>query len=42
MLGLKGWGMPYEYTEIVILVVGGLLVLLGALSGPETKHVELS
>jgi hypothetical protein len=42
MLGLKGLGMPYEYTEIVILAVGGLLLFLGALSGPETKHVELS
>jgi MFS family permease len=42
MLGLKGLGMPYEYTEIVIFVVGGFLLLLGALSGPETKHVDLS
>ena len=42
MLGLKGLGMPYEYTQIVILAVGGLLLFLGALSGPETKHVELS
>ena len=41
MLGLKGLGMPYEYTEIVILALGSLLLLLGALSGPETKHVEL-
>ena len=42
MLGLKGLGMPYEYTEIVIFAVGGFLLFLGALSGPETKHVELS
>jgi MFS family permease len=42
MLGLKGLGIPYEYTEIVIFVVGGFLLLLGALSGPETKHVDLS
>jgi hypothetical protein len=41
-LGLKGLGMPYEYTEIVIFVVGGFLLFLGALSGPETKHVDLS
>ena len=34
--------MSYEYTELVIFVLGGLLLLLGALSGPETKHVELS
>ena len=42
MLGLKGLGMPYEYTQIVILAVGSLLLLIGALSGPETKHLELS
>jgi MFS family permease len=42
MLGLKGLGMPYEYTEIVIFAVGGFLLGLGALSGPETKHLELS
>ena len=42
MLGLREIGMPYEYTEIVILAVGSLLLLLGALSGPETKHFELS
>ena len=42
MLGLKGFGMPYEYTEIVIFALGGFLLLLGALCGPETKNVELS
>jgi MFS family permease len=42
MLGLKGLGMPYEYTEIVLFAVGGLLLFLGALSGPETRHVEMS
>jgi MFS family permease len=42
MLGLKGLGMPYEYTEIVIFVLGGFLLLVGALCGPETKNVELS
>ena len=42
MLGLKGLGMPYEYTEIVLLAVGGVLLSVGALSGPETKHVEMS
>jgi MFS family permease len=41
MLGLKGLGMPYEYTEIVIFFLGGLLLFIGALLGPETKHVEL-
>jgi MFS family permease len=42
MLALKGLGMPYEYTEIVILAVGGILLLLGALCGPETRHAELA
>ena len=42
MLGLKGLGMPYEYTQIVIFALGGLLLMVGALFGPETKHVELS
>ena len=42
MLGLKELGMPYEYTQVVLFALGGFLLLLGALSGPETKHVELS
>jgi MFS family permease len=42
MLGLNALGMPYAYTEIVLLAVGGLLLLLGALSGPETRHVDLA
>ena len=42
MLGLKRVGMPYEYTQIVILAAGGFLLLLGALTGPETNQVELS
>jgi MFS family permease len=41
MLGLKGLGMPYEYTQVVILALGSLLLLVGALSGPETKHVDI-
>lgn len=41
MLGLEGLGMPYEYTQIAILALGGVLLLVGALSGPETKHVDL-
>lgn len=42
MLGLKAVGVPYAYTEIVILALGGVLLLAGALSGPETKHVDIS
>lgn len=41
MLGLKGLGVPYAYTEIVILALGGFLLLAGALAGPETKHVDI-
>jgi MFS family permease len=42
MLGLKGIGVPYEYTEVILFALGGLLLLIGALSGPETRHVEIS
>jgi MFS family permease len=41
MLGLKGLGVPYAYTEIVILALGGFLLVAGALWGPETKHVNI-
>jgi MFS family permease len=41
MLGLKRLGMPYEYTEIAIFALGGLLLLLGGIVGPETKDAEL-
>ncbi len=42
MLGLHGLGMPYKYTEIVIFALGGFLLMLGALLGPETKHVDMA
>lgn len=42
MLGLEKLWVPYEYTEVVIFAVGGLLLLIGALAGPETRHVEFS
>jgi hypothetical protein len=38
LLGLKNF-MPYAYTPIVLIVVGGLLTTLGALLGPETRNV---
>ncbi len=41
MLGLKGVGVPYAYTGIVILAAGGVLLVAGALAGPETKHVDI-
>jgi MFS family permease len=39
LLGLEAL-MPYEYTPIVFLVLGGLCLTVGALTGPETKHVD--
>ncbi len=42
MLALKRLGMPYEYTEVVLFALGGLLLLIGALAGPETRHVEIA
>jgi hypothetical protein len=40
MLGL-GRLMPYEFTPVVLLALGGLLICLGALAGPETRDVDL-
>jgi len=40
MLGLARW-LPYALTPIVLLALGGLLLGVGALAGPETKHVDL-
>jgi MFS family permease len=40
MLGLKNF-MPYPYTPIVLIVLGGALAVLGALLGPETRNAEL-
>jgi MFS family permease len=34
--------MPYGYTPAVLLVIGGILTLAGALMGPETRSAELS
>lgn len=33
--------LPYEYTQIPLVVLGGLLALAGARLGPETKGVHL-
>lgn len=32
--------MPYEYTPLVLLALGGVLTAVGALLGPETKDVD--
>jgi MFS family permease len=34
--------MPLEYTVLVLLVVGALLMVVGAAWGPETKEVDFS
>lgn len=33
--------MPYEYTPLVLLVIAGVLMIVGALMGPETRDVDL-
>ena len=40
LLGLKSL-MPYAYTPIVLIVVGGVLTVVGSLLGPETRNVEI-
>jgi MFS family permease len=34
--------MPFNYTGIVLLLLGAVLVLAGALSGPETKDITFT
>jgi hypothetical protein len=41
MLGL-GTVMPYKYTQIVLLALGGVLTVVGAVMGPETKDIDFS
>ena len=40
LLALKGF-MPYAYTPVVLIALSGILVVVGALMGPETRDVEL-
>lgn len=40
LLGLSAV-MPYEYTELVLLVVGGLLLFVGSTLGPDTRDVDM-
>jgi hypothetical protein len=42
MLGLARTGIPYEYTELVLFFLGGVLMLVGALAGPETRNVDFA
>jgi hypothetical protein len=32
--------MPFKYTVLVLVVVGALLVFVGAAFGPETREVD--
>ncbi len=41
LVGLSAF-MPYRYTQVPLLVVGGLLILVGAMAGPETNEVDIS
>ncbi len=34
--------MPVEYTPLVFLVISGLLIIIGAAWGPETKDIDFS
>jgi MFS family permease len=40
MLALQGV-MPYAYTPLVLIALAGILIIVGALMGPETRDVEL-
>lgn len=39
-LGLSSL-MPYDYTMIVLAVVAGVLMIIGAVVGPETRDVDM-
>ena len=34
--------MPFKYTPLPLLVIGALLILIGAAWGPETKDVDFA
>jgi len=34
--------MPFEYTALPLLVIGAILIIVGAAWGPETKDVDFS
>ena len=41
MLGL-GHVMPYRYTQVVLLALGGAFLLFGAMAGPDRRHVDMA
>ena len=40
LLGLS-WVMPYVFAPLVLLLIAGVLMITGALLGPETRDVEM-
>lgn len=40
-LGALTFAIPFAYTALVLVVLGGVLFLIGAVIGPETRDVEL-
>lgn len=34
--------MPFEYTPLVLIVLGGVLTVIGATMGPDTRHVRMN
>ncbi|HLH91781.1 MAG TPA: MFS transporter [Xanthobacteraceae bacterium] len=40
LLALRDF-MPYAYTPVVLIALAGVLMIVGALMGPETRDVEL-
>ena len=36
-----GHVMPYNFAPIVLIVIAGVLMIAGALLGPEPRHAEL-
>jgi MFS family permease len=40
-LGALKFAIPFAYTALVLVLLGGVLFLIGAVIGPETRDVEL-
>jgi MFS family permease len=40
-LGVLKYAMPYEYTALVLVILGGVLFFLAPILGPETRDAEL-
>ena len=40
MLGLASF-MPYQYTQVIVLALGGILLVVGALLGRDNRHYDM-